>query len=380
MILTIPWNAVIIKIETLKLLRILKMKTISKSITIRDIAREARVSLGTVSGILNGNNNFSEKTKKLVWKTAHQLNYSPNTEAKQLRSRRHPTRKRSKTGVILHVAHLGKESPVGNSFESDRSVLLSWEASKVGLYPISYWYYQRKGFQCPPVLNGTVDGAIVGTLHMDVVNILKDKLPVVMMDVPLTLGCQDATVVNMDSQNCILKIVDELYRLGHRRIGMMYSTHLTDGVSLEIPLMNSFREVALSNNMEILPEWVIADDIVRENNAVMMKKIAEKFKEAVRERAVTAIVCPHTTYATVLYENLVGLGVKVPEEVSIAALIHSGFRPPALEICANLYNWPQMVRTALEVLRQLIDGKKLPFQKYLIKPEYFPGKTLAECK
>ncbi|MBN1926073.1 MAG: LacI family DNA-binding transcriptional regulator [Prolixibacteraceae bacterium] len=56
-----------------------------KQATIQDIARELKITASTVSRALNDHPKISKKTKDKVWKTAHELNYQPNTVASNLR-------------------------------------------------------------------------------------------------------------------------------------------------------------------------------------------------------------------------------------------------------------------------------------------------------
>lgn len=58
-----------------------------KKITIRDIAREAGVSISTVSNALNHVDVLSDETKRKVFDAAEKLNYIPNLNGKFLRSR-----------------------------------------------------------------------------------------------------------------------------------------------------------------------------------------------------------------------------------------------------------------------------------------------------
>ena len=53
--------------------------------TIKDIAREAGVSQGTVSNVLNGKGNVSSDKIRLVEETAAKLGYAVNRRAKILR-------------------------------------------------------------------------------------------------------------------------------------------------------------------------------------------------------------------------------------------------------------------------------------------------------
>ena len=57
-----------------------------KKVTLKDIANELGVTVGTVSHVLNGRDDISEETKKRVLKTAKKLGYIPNASATSLRS------------------------------------------------------------------------------------------------------------------------------------------------------------------------------------------------------------------------------------------------------------------------------------------------------
>jgi LacI family transcriptional regulator len=59
--------------------------------TIRDVARLARVSVPTVSGVLNGTRNVSQKTSLRVRAAMAALDYHPDQVARSLRSRRTQT-------------------------------------------------------------------------------------------------------------------------------------------------------------------------------------------------------------------------------------------------------------------------------------------------
>ena len=66
------------------------------SVTIKDVAREARVSVATVSRALNGHENVAESVRQQVLATADRLRYQPHAAARSLSSRRTQT-----IGVVL---------------------------------------------------------------------------------------------------------------------------------------------------------------------------------------------------------------------------------------------------------------------------------------
>jgi hypothetical protein len=111
---------------------------------------------------------------------------------------------------------MGDENKTVSDFHAMHSAMLSMEAERLGLYTITYRYHGAKGFQCPPVLNGHVDGAIVGTPHIEVVKALKNRIPMVLMDVPFSLDLADVTMVNVDTRHGFMRLFEFLRENGHR--------------------------------------------------------------------------------------------------------------------------------------------------------------------
>jgi len=109
-----------------------------------------------------------------------------------------------------------------------------------------------------------------------------------------------------------------------------------------------------------------------------MKSIAMRFEPLIRKQEITAIVCPSTGYAQTLYENFARMNIKVPDDISIIGGIHSDYVIPPYGICSMRYNWPQLVETALNVLKKLIEDKTSTCLNYLIKPEIYQGTSLKK--
>ena len=67
-----------------------------ETITIYDVAREAGVSMATVSRVVNGNKNVKENTRKKVLEVIDRLDYRPNAVARGLSSKKTTT-----VGVVI---------------------------------------------------------------------------------------------------------------------------------------------------------------------------------------------------------------------------------------------------------------------------------------
>ena len=57
----------------------------TKNITMKDIAQSMNVSVTTVSKVINGHKDISDKTKADVWEKIHEMGYVPNIMAVNLR-------------------------------------------------------------------------------------------------------------------------------------------------------------------------------------------------------------------------------------------------------------------------------------------------------
>src|SRR5690625_5295589 len=66
-------------------------RRMTMSITIYDVAREANVSMATVSRVVNGNPNVKPTTRKKVLATIERLGYRPNAVARGLASKKTTT-------------------------------------------------------------------------------------------------------------------------------------------------------------------------------------------------------------------------------------------------------------------------------------------------
>ena len=66
------------------------------TVTIYDVAREAGVSMATVSRVINGNKNVKENTRKKVLEVIERLDYRPNAVARGLASKKTTT-----VGVVI---------------------------------------------------------------------------------------------------------------------------------------------------------------------------------------------------------------------------------------------------------------------------------------
>lgn len=85
----------------------------SSSVTIRDVARHAAVSVATVSRFINQNAPVSQEVSERIQQVMLDLNYKPHTAARQLATRRTLT-----VGLVIHNMHTDFFAPLLSGIEA----------------------------------------------------------------------------------------------------------------------------------------------------------------------------------------------------------------------------------------------------------------------
>ncbi|MCK7611771.1 LacI family DNA-binding transcriptional regulator [Roseibium sediminicola] len=171
--------------------------------TIKDVARKAGVSVGTVSRVLSKNETVKEPLKKRVLAAMQELDYKPNLAARALR-----TNSIEVIGLVV--------PDITNPFFSQLAKNIEMEAAKRGhsvMLANSHDDPQAEKTQISVLLDRSVCGVIVvatsdgGEAH-------KADVPIVSLD--RRFGTYP--LVATDHFNGSQKIADHLVGLGHRRI------------------------------------------------------------------------------------------------------------------------------------------------------------------
>ena len=181
------------------------------SVTIKDVAREAGVSVATVSRVLNGSCNVSEESSQKVCEAVEKLKYSPNFLGRNLRKR--------ETNVILVIMPTSE-----HSLYSKIIMGMQKQAEKLGYDIISAVTGSAstvEARQMTMLFNRTVDGVVLlGTLYdAEALNKLAQNY-----DIALCCeGVEGANVltVAVDDEQAAFDAVTALIRKGHRRIGFV---------------------------------------------------------------------------------------------------------------------------------------------------------------
>lgn len=183
------------------------------NITIKDVAREAGVSIATVSRVLNQNYFVSPELEKKVMDAIEKLNYYPNSVARSLKNESTQT-----IGLIV--------SDISNSFFTivNRSVEDVVKQHNYNLIVCSTDNQQEKEYSyLQLLLEKKVDGIILNTTgyNHDFVTSVSQQVPIVLCGRKIDNPAFRGDFVDSDNTTGTYKMTKHMIELGHRRIGII---------------------------------------------------------------------------------------------------------------------------------------------------------------
>ena len=181
------------------------------SITIKDVAKEAGVSVATVSRVLNGSCSVSEDAAKKVNDAINSLHYSPNFLGRNLR--------KCETNVILCIMPTSE-----HSLYSKIIMGMQKYADKVGydiIACVTNGTLATEKRHMKMLFNRTVDGAVLlGTqFKADAINELAENYNIALCCEAIE-GANVLTVA-VDDEKATYDAVNALIKKGHKRIGFI---------------------------------------------------------------------------------------------------------------------------------------------------------------
>ena len=181
------------------------------AVTIKDVARKAKVSVASVSRALNGHRSMTADTRKRILAAAKKLHYTPHSAARTLITRRTQT-----IGALLPDLH-------GEFFsELIRGIDLAARARGLHLLVSSSHGNAAEAAAALHAMQGRVDGLLLMSPHVDAQLLrrnLRSERPTVLMNTPLKRA--RCAVLNVDNYGGAFAMVQHLVGCGRRRIALI---------------------------------------------------------------------------------------------------------------------------------------------------------------
>jgi LacI family transcriptional regulator len=270
------------------------------STNIIEIAKQAGVSIATVSRALNNTGSIREKTRQKILNISRELNYKPNPIARGL------SRKRTDTiGVIL--------PELGDEFFMDITHGIDEEAYRAKKYVlISSSHSQRNVIETllEFMVSGRVDGVIlmVPQLHKEAAELIrKSKHPLVMLNVCREI--EDVVSFNIDNYQGAFTMTEHLVKHQYNKIAMIQG--YPGNCDAEDRFLG-YKDALEQNGRDFEEDLVIQGDFtIRSGYYGFIRLMSQKKKP-------DAVFAANDMMAIGIYEAARTSGIKIPDDVSVA--------------------------------------------------------------
>ena len=276
------------------------------NVTIRDVAKRAGVSVGTVSRAFNGYADISPGTKERIVETARILGYTPNVNARSLSAKVAPNmgiivsglmESDGKDGVILSLLQGIYRYTLQNNLE-----ITLYATDSPSQYQKPYAKFCKEHNISGTILSG------ITTNDPYFHELVNGGMPCVVIDVPLEgkgLGC-----VSIDNYAAAKELTQYLFDRNHKDI-MLISGKKNTAVNIEriASVYQTFQE----NNLNLEADRVMYCDF---NEEMAYNKVIKYLKEYGKSQ-ITAFLCLSDIMALGVMRAVRDCGYSIPEDFSV---------------------------------------------------------------
>jgi DNA-binding LacI/PurR family transcriptional regulator len=309
------------------------------SVSIRDVAQRAGVSIATVSRTVNSIPSVNAELAKRVWRAIEEVGYLPNTQARALVSGRSRM-----LGLIVSEITNPFFPELVQEFEN-LAVAQGYEV----LIGSTNYEPARTESLIRRMLQRNVDGVAVMTFGIEeelVQKLVEREFPLVFVDAGPDLP--NIRVLKVDYGEGIRQGVQHLAALGHRRVAFITGPlRLRSAVARRDAFLKSMAELGLT----VPQEQIVEGSHTMEGGMACMEKLM-----ALSELP-TAVMCSNDMTAIGVLHALYRTTHSVPEEISVVGFddIHLAqfMLPPLTTVqmsCTHL------AAAAIDGLRAGIEG------------------------
>ena len=313
-------------------------------LTIRDVARMANVSVGTVSKALNNNGSLRQETRARVIAVAKEVGFRPNDLAQSLHRGQTFT-----VGLISNDSFGRFAMPIMEGLEKCLA------DSRIAVFMANATDdHEREARHVEQLLGKRVDGIVVTARRAD----RRDKLTVATPDVPVIyvfsqVDDADAYCLLPDDEGGARLATEHLIGLGRRKIAHITGPERFEAVRLR---RDGYRKALAAAGVGE-PEGYYLPGVWSEGWG--REAVAQLFKG--KRTAPDAIFCGNDQIARGAADALRERGIVVPDAVSIVGfdnwdVIADATRPPLTSVDMNLVH---LGRQAGLKMLDMIAGKPL---------------------
>ena len=310
--------------------------------TIKDVAKHAGVTIGTVSRVLNNKKWVSEDCRRKVLLAIKDLHYKPQAHARRLRQKHS-----SIWGVIAPHHTTIFRSPFFTKIMEGLEEVAAEKHYRLLFHPLNETARAQVSYRAL-LGDGSVDGMFVlnaWSTDASIRELSDANVPFVLINGKIT-GQEDLPYVGLDNKGGVKMAIKHLVALGHERIGMI-NGRMTATNALE--RFQAFQETLSEYRLDFQSDWVADGDFEEEGGY----RACQKILTAVRRPS--AILCANDLMAIGAIRALKMKGSNVPEHVSVIGfddMEEAAYHQPALTTVS--FSAYQMGRLAAQKMSQIM--------------------------
>jgi DNA-binding LacI/PurR family transcriptional regulator len=321
--------------------------------TIHDVARQANVSLSTVSYAINGTRPISEKTRKRIFQVMDELGYRPHALARGLASKR---------SRILALVFPTFERGLGIT-ELDFFTSTAEAARKNGYHLILWSVDVHDSKELTELVQvGLVDGVILMEVHLDDerVELLRQ------FDFPFSImgRCRQEKNIkyaDIDFEQTVRDTLHYLRNLGHTHIGFINQTReaYENGYGPVVRTYDTF--LSTSRDLEISGISQFCDR-TPEGGHQIAREILQTNPE------LTALVVMNDRAIPGVMRAITDQGLLIPADVSLVSIVSSERMSEMMNPPLTIMNPPstEMAKVAVELLIEQLEGRQHGISQVLL--------------
>lgn len=329
-----------------------------EKITIKDVAKRAGVSVGSVSMVLNNRKGVASKTADKVLAVVKELNYTPNKAASTLRIGFNKI-----IGVItpdisnIFFAEITRQIE-DIAYENGFTVLFSSSdnlTSKIARLIDTFHADGVKGLMITPTDDCSKEIERAVKLGMSVVFLNRNPK-----------GNAEAGRVHLDHNKAMRMAVDHLFANGYKHIEVFSNeAPYSNLTAREDAYMAYFRELGLGDTARV-------QHVNEQDEAEMMRMIQES-----RDRGTDAIIIPQGYLGVKVVTVVKKLGLKIPEDLALVGFdggeTFSLMTPSITQIDQSA---KETAQNACAILMEMMT-EGVPGRTVIIEPRLIAGESSA---
>lgn len=309
-------------------------------ITIKDVAKEAGVSIGTVSNALNGVKNINPETKQKVMEAVEKLQYIPNLNGRYLKAK--------STKMIGFFTN-----SIAGPYFCTLLDYLSKGCWKRG-YNLTIFVTKDTSVIMENLMGGHLDGAIIFedavVKEPEIEHIKKNGVNVLFLD--REIADKNIGSLVFDSYAGGYEATKYLLNLGHKKIAFIESL---DEMIDSFKRKEGYRVAMSECNIEVQDNWIITGYFEQEFTYNAIKTFARFHSEEMP----TAFLAGNDVSAIGCIKALNSDGYRVPEDISVMGFddidIAQYFSPPLTTVRNPI---ARQATEAIESLIAMIEGER----------------------